>query len=1316
MSDATHTDYAADRNLLFGILAVEMDFVRRDSLIGAMHAWVLAKHRPLGEILAEQGALTPERRALLDAIVTEHLKAHGGDPQRSLAAVVQRSTLGDVAQGVADPDLHASLAAAGATLTTTADLRPAEDGLRYRVVRPHARGGLGVVSVAYDAELGREVALKEIQARYAEDATLRDRFVREAEITGGLEHPGVVPVYGLGRYADGRPYYAMRFIRGESLQDAADRFHRSDCPAPEERALQLRQLLRRFVDVCDAVAYAHSRGVLHRDLKPANVMLGPFGETLVVDWGLAKVIGHPPAEAADPGPREGTLRVSSAGSGSATRAGSALGTPAYMSPEQAAGRHDEAGPACDVYSLGATLYHVLAGRAPFEGGGVEVILQRVRRGDFPRPREANPLVAPPLEAVCLKAMARKPEDRYPSPRALADDLEHWLADEPVSAWQDSTAGWSRWGPYLSDRAWATVREDYSADGNAWDFLPHDLARSKAYRWGEDGIAGVCDSHQILCFALAFWNGKDRILKERLFGLTATEGNHGEDVKEYYFHLDNTPTHSYMKYLYKYPQAEFPYSRLAEENRNRGDRSPEFELLDTGVFDGDRYFDIFIEYAKEDPEDIVVKIEAYNRGPDAAPLHVLPHLWFRNTWAWGDEAREGRGRVPVVRPATGGNGFVTLVADSEAARSAAGGPPRDRLGRRYLYGPAGAVALFTDNETNAARVRGAGCASRSRYVKDAFHRHVVAGEDCLNPDRFGTKSALHYRFEVPPGGSANLVLRLCEKADLADPLSGAEAVIRQRRAEADDFYRALHPPEATEDEKAVQRQALAGLLWSKQSYFFDVNTWLGEGAPDREPVRSSERIRNESWRHFRSASVLTVPDKWEYPWLGAWDLAFQCVPLALVDPLYAKEQLVLLLSEEFQHPNGQIPSYEWDFSDLHPPVQAWAVWRVYQKDRQSTGRGDRPFLERCFHKLHANFAWWINKVDRRGKNVFEGGFLGLDNIAVFDRSQPLPGGGVLEQADATGWMGLFCLNLMRIALELARDNPSYQGMATTFFRYFTYVARALRPAGRSDYQLWDEEDGFFYDVLRYPDGTAHKLRVRSLVGLIPLFAVECLDAGWLGQFGEFTSGLEAHRRAADAEGGGANVVREVRRGDRRTYVLTLADDRQTDRLLGWLWNESEFMSPFGVRSLSKAHQARPYRFGDLEIGYEPGTTASKIKGGNSNWRGPVWFCTSFLLIDSLVQLSRAYPATAAEAGGPGGARAYGGMARELADRLIRLFTRDSAGRRPCHGASRTFQEDPHWRDYLLFYESFHGDDGSGVGASHETGWTALVASLIDEWRR
>jgi hypothetical protein len=867
--------------------------------------------------------------------------------------------------------------------------------------------------------------------------------------------------------------------------------------------------------------------------------------------------------------------------------------------------------------------------------------------------------------------------------------------------------WRKWGCYVSERSWGTVREDYSANGDAWNYLPHDTARSKAYRWGEDGIAGLCDRYQTLIFAPAFWNGRDPILKERMFGLTSSEGNRGEDVKDYYFYLDATPTGSYMKLLYKYPQREYPYARLIQENRRRGGSGMEFELLDSGVFDEDAYFDIVIEYAKNDPEDICIRIEAFNRGSADAELHVIPHLWFRNTWGWGRE------RLPQPR-ITSGRNTHTLVADDSSGQPLPNLMFEYRLGRRQLYGPSGATALFTDNETNGEAVWGAGSPSASRYTKDAFHRQIIRGEQATNPEGFGTKACLHYTAMVPGRGSTVWHLRLTP-TEMPNPLGDVDAIVRTRRKEADEFYASIHPPNASDDEKLVQRQALAGMLWTKQIYLFDVTQWLEGDNPDIPPPQSRKKIRNSHWRHLNSMRILSMPDKWEYPWFAAWDLAFHCVAIALVDPAFAKENLWVLLFEQFQHPNGQIPAYEWEFSDLNPPVHAWGCWRVYNIEKARTGKGDREFLEKCFQKLLINFAWWVNKVDSQGLNVFEGGFLGLDNITVVDRSEKLPDGALLEQSDATGWMGFFCLHMMRIALELAEQNRVYEGMATKFFEHFIYIGGAMKKMGGRNYQLWDEEDGFFYDVLRYRDGSFHKFEVRSLVGLIPLFAIDVLEEDRIDSLPVFINDVHWFIRNRPDLVGQA-CYKEVREGQRRD-ILAIVDRHQLTRLLQRVWDETEFLSPGGIRSLSKFHEQHPFVFGHASVRYEPAEADVKIKGGNSNWRGPIWFPTSYLLIESLMKFSEAYgDGYKVETPASREPIAPRDMAREIANRMIGMFTRGEDGRRRIYGGTEKFQRDPHWRDLLLFNEYFHGDNGAGLGANHQTGWTGLVANLIDEWRR
>ncbi len=886
--------------------------------------------------------------------------------------------------------------------------------------------------------------------------------------------------------------------------------------------------------------------------------------------------------------------------------------------------------------------------------------------------------------------------------------EHRRLAEPSTA---TVTPWQKWGCYVSERAWGTVREDYSPNGDAWNYLPHDKARGKAYRWGEDGIAGLCDRYQLLVFSPAFWNGRDPILKERMYGLTLNEGNRGEDVKEYYFYLDATPTGSYMKLLYKYPHAEYPYGRLLDENRRRAGAGMEFELLDSGVFDDDRYFDIVIEYAKADPEDVCIRVEAFNRGADAAAFHFLPQLWFRNTWGWGAEPAPH----PIIT--RGGNNpeWQELVADDAGVDSLPNLMFDYRLGVRHLYAPPGGTPLFTDNETNAEAVYGPWARSASPFTKDAFHRQIVGGETCVNPEGTGTKACVHYKASVPGRGSAVWHLRLTPAA-MADPLATVETVVGTRRAEADEFYAAIHPPNASDDEKLVQRQALAGMLWTKQIYLFDVSQWLDGDNPQAPPPASRRLIRNASWRHLNSMRILSMPDKWEYPWFAAWDLGFHCVAIALVDPAFAKDNLWNLLFEQFQHPNGQIPAYEWEFSDLNPPVHAWACWRVYLAEKERTGKADVEFLEKCFQKLLINFAWWVNKVDSQGKNVFEGGFLGLDNITVVDRSEKVADGAVLEQSDGTGWMGFFCLHMMRIAIELAAHNRVYEAMATKFFQHFIYIGGAMKKMGGRDYQLWDEDDGFFYDVLRLRDGSFHKFQVRSLVGLIPLFAIDVVEEDKIGHLPVFIRDLQWFVNNRPDLVGQACFA-ETRGGHRR-HVLSIVDRHQLTRLLQRLWDESEFLSIGGIRSLSKHHESHPFSFGGATVRYEPAEADVKIRGGNSNWRGPIWFPTSYLLIESLLKFGAAHGSefvvdTPAGAGTP---LPPGEMARQVAERMIGLFTRGTDGTRRIYGGITTFQQNPHWRDCLLFNEYFHGDNGTGLGANHQTGWTGLVANLIDEWRR
>jgi hypothetical protein len=879
-----------------------------------------------------------------------------------------------------------------------------------------------------------------------------------------------------------------------------------------------------------------------------------------------------------------------------------------------------------------------------------------------------------------------------------------LREDPVS--------WRRWGPYLSERAWGTVREDYSPDGSAWDFLPHDHARSKAYRWNEDGLAGISDDLQRLCFAVALWNGKDPILKERLFGLTGPEGNHGEDVKEYYYYLDSTPTHSYMRMLYKYPQREFPYADLVLNNRSRGKMDPEYELIDTGIFAEDRYFDVFVEYAKAGPRDILIRISAANRGPDPAELHVLPTLWFNNSWSWGGPLT---GIECFLHRAEDGGEESVIVAE------------RRGLGRYKLYHEGAPPLLFTENETNTERLYGV--PNKSPYVKDGINNAVINGQGgAVNPDAKGTKAAAHYRLTIAPGETGTVRLRLVLSPRSREPIVGDEVgpfdefdtIFAQRQAEADEFYAELQPQTLTDDERLVQRQAFAGMLWSKQFYNYDVGLWI-DGDPEQPPPPSRRKSgRNSEWRHLNTADVISMPDKWEYPWFAAWDLAFHCVPLAMLDPGFAKEQLILLGREWYQHPNGQIPAYEWAFGDVNPPVLAWAAWRVYCIEKEMTGKGDLAFLERVFHKLLLNFTWWVNRKDSEGKNVFQGGFLGLDNIGVFDRSAPLPTGGQLEQSDATSWMGMFCLNMLAIALELAGENQVYEDIATKFLEHFLYIAQAMNNLGGEGIALWNEEDEFFYDVLHVhtPQGEIHfPIKVRSMVGLIPLYAVTTVEPEQLEDLPDFKIRLEWFLRHRPHLANLVSRWQEPGMGERRLFALLRG--QRMKRVLRRLLDEKEFLSPYGVRALSRYHAERPYIFeagGEhYSVDYQPAESRSGLFGGNSNWRGPIWFPVNYLIIESLQQFHHYYgddfriecPT------GSGTFMSLREAADDLSERLIRIFLRDENGRRAVFGNQEEFQRDPHWRDYIPFYEYFHGDDGSGLGASHQTGWTGLVATLIQE---
>jgi len=866
-----------------------------------------------------------------------------------------------------------------------------------------------------------------------------------------------------------------------------------------------------------------------------------------------------------------------------------------------------------------------------------------------------------------------------------------------------TKHWKRWGPYLSERQWGTVREDYSANGTAWEYFPHDHARSRAYRWGEDGIGGISDRHQRLCFALALWNGRDPILKERLFGLTGNEGNHGEDVKEYYFYLDSTPTYSYMKYLYKYPQAAFPYTQLVEENRRRSKRDPEFELMDTGVFNENRYFDVFIEYAKASPEDILIKITAWNRGPEEAQLDLLPTFWARNIWSFGEKHGHPKlSRVPDYM------GAAVVFAEES------------RYGKRWLLAEGAPEMLFTENETNFKRVFNFNNATP--YVKDSFNDYLLHGaHEAVNPAQTGTKSAARYHVKIAPGASATIRLRLTN----VEPRPGSpnpfddnfEKMFDIRIAEANQFYARRFPQERSADAHSVIRQALAGMLWSKQCYHYDVRTWLTGDAGQPTPPPERKQGRNHDWTHLYNADILSMPDKWEYPWFAAWDLAFHTVALSLVDPDFAKEQLVLLLREWFMHPNGQLPAYEWRFGDVNPPVHAWAAWRIYKIEKRIRGRADRGFLERVFHKLMLNFTWWVNRKDPDGMNVFQGGFLGLDNIGVFDRSQPLPTGGHLEQSDGTSWMGMYCLNMLAIALELAREDPAYEDVASKFFEHFVYIAKAINEHGPDGIPLWDNEDGYFYDAVHLPNGEQHYLKVRSMVGLIPLFAVETLEPELIARLPGFQRRLQWFLDNMPDFSSRVDSSQTSPNGPRR--LLSLVDRSQLVRMLGYMLNKEEFLSPHGIRALSKYHAAHPYILringNEYRVDYEPGESQSGLFGGNSNWRGPVWFPLNFLMIESLQKFHHYYgddfrvecPA------GSGQKMSLWDVSAEISRSLTHIFLRDENGRRPVYGSSDKFQNDPLWRDLILFYEYFHGDTGEGLGASHQTGWTGLVSKLLEQ---
>ncbi len=870
--------------------------------------------------------------------------------------------------------------------------------------------------------------------------------------------------------------------------------------------------------------------------------------------------------------------------------------------------------------------------------------------------------------------------------------------------RDGNIPWKKWGPYLSERQWGTVREDYSESGDAWNYFSHDQARSRAYHWGEDGLAGISDDQQQLCFALALWNGKDPIIKERLFGLTNSEGNHGEDVKEYYFYLDATPTHSYLKYLYKYPQRAYPYDDIVRKNRARSRSEFEYELLDTGVFDDNRYFDVFVEYAKESPEDILIQITVCNRGPEAASLHVLPTLWFRNTWSWG---------TPIERPT-----LRQLVANAQGGTIEATHPV---LGNSYLYSEGDAALLFTENETNSARLLQ--IPNRTPYVKDGINNYLVHGQrDAVNPQGVGTKATVAYRLEVPADGSRTIRLRLCDVApENIQSTWGKRGVFDKvfdvtldaRRREADEFYAGLIPAKLSADARNVMRQALAGMIWSKQFYLYDVNSWLAErGAGPLKRERHAPR--NEHWHHMSNADIISMPDKWEYPWYAAWDLAFHVTALTLVDEDFGKRQLNLMLSGTYLHPNGQLPAYEWNFGDVNPPVHAWATIFTYRLEEMRRGQGDIDWLERSFHKLLLNFTWWVNRKDRSGNNVFEGGFLGLDNIGVFDRSSPLPTGGYLEQADGTAWMALFSQNMLEIAIELAMAKPNYIDMCHKFVEHYLWIASSLAGGG-DGVGMWDEEDGFFYDVLRLPDGSAQRLKVRSMVGLLPLCAVTVFDGELRAKYPEIAEELRSFvEPRLELLSQIHNPMKPGHAG--RLMASILSEDRLR-RVLSKMLDESEFLSPYGIRSLSRFHADHPFVFKaggqEYKVPYLPGESDSGMFGGNSNWRGPIWMPVNALIIRALLQYYTYYgnDFTIECPTGSGNQMNLHEVAAELARRLSSIFLQDANGRRAVYGGTNKFQEDPHWRDLMQFFEYFHGDNGAGLGATHQTGWTGVIARIM-----
>ena len=875
----------------------------------------------------------------------------------------------------------------------------------------------------------------------------------------------------------------------------------------------------------------------------------------------------------------------------------------------------------------------------------------------------------------------------------------------LAAHRARKANWRLWGPYLSERAWATVREDYGPGDTTWTYFPHDHARSRVYRWNEDGLAGICDRYQYICFALALWNGQDPILKERLFGLTSPEGNHGEDVKELYFYLDNTPTHSAMKMLYKYPQGPFPYRQLVAENQGRGRNQPEYELLDTGIFDNGRYFDVLVEYAKAGQADILVRIRITNRGPEEATCHLLPTLWFRNTWSWGYPAgpmNDVPGK-PRLHQTPGPQGITAAALHHPAA------------GDYFFYAQGAPPALFTENETNRERLYGQ--PNPTPFVKDAFHRRVVAGEvGAVNPAQEGTKMAVWFQDTIAPGQTVVHCLRLADRA-LPTPFQEFDRIVQQRWAEADEFYAQIQPPHLDEEQRRVQRQALAGMLWTKQLYYYDVAQWL-QGDPGQPPPPPQRRRgRNSGWEHLHNFDVISMPDKWEYPWYAAWDLAFHTLPLALVDPDYAKRQLILMTREWYLHPNGQLPAYEWSFSDVNPPVHAWAAWRLYRLDAQQRGQPDRAFLESIFHKLLLNFTWWVNRKDADGNNIFQGGFLGMDNIGLFDRSAALPLDGHIDQADGTAWMGFYSLGMLEIALELAEHNPVYQDLATKFFEHFLRIAHAMADCGGRGHSLWDEEDGFFYDALHTSDGQLVPMKLRSMVGLLPLLAVAVIPPDCLERMPVFRRRM--HWFLDNRPELSGNMASLDLPGVGQQRLLSILTRERLVRVLSRMLDEAEFLSPYGIRSLSKHHQAHPYTFTldgqSFSVRYEPAEAPTGLFGGNSNWRGPIWLPMNYLLIEALRTYHRYY-GESLQVECPTGSGQWMDLAQvadELSRRLVRLFLPGPGGERPIYRRQPAFHQDPRWRDLVLFHEYFHGDDGTGLGASHQTGWTGLVANLIQE---